>query len=117
MGGVDLSDNLMVHFATARNRLKKYYKKVFRHLLDMAVFNAFITYKGLGGKFVRREYILRLVEKLIMQYGSSSSSGGEGRAARLTTKPTHLLGRHFPDYCPPTKNKHCSTTVPDLRDK
>ena len=105
MGGVDLSDNLLVHFATARNRLKKYYKKVFRHLLDMAVFNAFITYKGLGGKFVRREYILRLVEKLIMQYGSSSSSGGKGRAARLTTKPTRLLGRHFPDYCPPTKNK------------
>ncbi|XP_068225608.1 piggyBac transposable element-derived protein 4-like [Palaemon carinicauda] len=36
MGGVDLSDNLMVHFSTARNRLKKYYKKVFRHMLDMS---------------------------------------------------------------------------------
>ena len=30
MGGVDLSDNLLVHFSTARNRLKKYNKKVFR---------------------------------------------------------------------------------------
>ena len=65
MGGVDLSDNLMVHFATARNRLKKYYKKVFRHMLDMAILNAFITYKGKGGKLVRREFILRLVEKII----------------------------------------------------
>ena len=37
MGGVDLSDNLMVHFSTARNRLKKYYKKVFCHILDMTL--------------------------------------------------------------------------------
>lgn len=35
MGGVDLSDNLLCHFSTARNRMKKYYKKVFRHMLDM----------------------------------------------------------------------------------
>ena len=43
MGGVDLSDNLMVHLSTARNRLKKYYKKVFRHMLDMTLLNSYIT--------------------------------------------------------------------------
>ena len=46
-GGVDLSDNLMVHFLTARNRLKKYYKKVFRHMLDMTLLNSYVTYKAL----------------------------------------------------------------------
>ena len=70
MGGVDLSDNLMVHFLTARNRLKKYYKKVFRHMLDMTLLNSFITYKALGGKVTRHEFILTIAEKLIPKYAS-----------------------------------------------
>ena len=70
MGGVDLSDNLMVHFSTARNRLKKYYKKVFRHMLDMTLLNSYITYKALRRKVTRREFILTLAEKLISKYSS-----------------------------------------------
>ena len=50
MGGVHLSDNLMVHFSTTRNRLKKYYKKVFHHMLDMTLLNSYITYKALEEK-------------------------------------------------------------------
>ena len=69
MESVDLSDNLMVHFSTARNRLKKYYKKVFRHMLD-SLLNSYITYKALGGKVTRCEFILTLAEKLISKYAS-----------------------------------------------
>ena len=43
IGGIDLSDNLLSHFSTARNRMKKFYWKIFRHLLDISVLNAFIT--------------------------------------------------------------------------
>ena len=65
MGGVDLSDNLVVHFSTARNRLKKYHKKVFRHMLDLTLLNSYIARKALGGKVIGREFILTLSEKHI----------------------------------------------------
>ena len=35
IGGIDLFANFLVHFSTARNNLKKYYKKVFRQMLDI----------------------------------------------------------------------------------
>ena len=65
IGGVDLFDNLMVHFSIARNRLKKYHKKVFRHMLNMTLLNPYIAYKALGEKVTGREFISALSEKLI----------------------------------------------------
>ena len=50
MGGVDLSDAYLASYPSARKRLKKYYKKQFRHVLYMATFNSFILYKKCGGK-------------------------------------------------------------------
>ena len=110
MGGVDLSDNLMVHFSTARNRMKKYYKKVFRHMLDMSVLDAYITYKNLGGKIVRREFILRLAERLVSRNAESRPIPMR-RASKLVSKPSRLIGQHFPDYCPPTEKKKRPTRV------
>ncbi|XP_066987491.1 piggyBac transposable element-derived protein 4-like [Macrobrachium rosenbergii] len=104
MGGVHLSDNLLVLFSTARNRLKKYYKKVFRHLLDMSVVNCYVTYRALGGRVVRREFILRISERLIMKYAEERSVPLR-RPPRLAAKPSRLIGRHFPEYCPPTDKK------------
>lgn len=105
MGGVDLSDNLLCHFTTERNRMKKFYKKMLRHLLDMAVLNSFITYKNLGGKMKRIDFIIKLSENIISKYSRSlpvpSTCGG--RHARLTAKLHRLLSRHFPKYCPLTK--------------
>ena len=103
MGGVDLADNLMVHFSTARNRLKKYYKKVFRHMLDMSLLNSFITYKVLGGKVSRREFILRLGERMLSTYAAKTMD--VIRPSRLVAKPSRLIERHFPEYCPPTEKR------------
>lgn len=104
MGGVDLSDNLLCHFTTERNRMKKFYKKMLRHLLDMAVLNSFITYKNLGGKMKRIDFIIELSENIISKYSRSlpvpSTCGG-----RLTAKLHRLLSRHFPKYCPLTKKR------------
>ena len=110
MGGVDLSDNLMVHFSTARNRLKKYYKKVFRHMLDMTLLNSYIVYKALGGKTTRRDFILTLSEKLISKYADEIPASVR-RPPRLSVKPLRLIGRHFPEYCPPTAKKERPTRV------
>ncbi|XP_064079451.1 piggyBac transposable element-derived protein 4-like [Macrobrachium nipponense] len=104
VGGGDLSDNLLVHFLTARNRLKKCHRKVFRHLLDMSVLNCYVTYRALGGRVVRREFILRISERLIMKYGEERPVPLR-RPPRLTAKPSRLIGRHFPEYCPATDKK------------
>ncbi|KAK6166969.1 hypothetical protein SNE40_022156 [Patella caerulea] len=49
MGGVDLSDAFLSAYPSSRKRLKKYYMKQFRHIMDMAVLNAHI-YKQLMSK-------------------------------------------------------------------
>ncbi len=107
MGGVDLSDNLLSNYSTARNRMKKYYKKMFRHLLDISVLNAFIIYKKGGGQKTRLNFIIMLGENLISTYRpnvqKASSSGG--RSNRLIEKPSRLIGRHFPENCPPSEKK------------
>lgn len=107
MGGVDLSDNLICHYTTAKNRMKKYYRKVFRHTLDMAVLNSFVCYKHLGGKMDRCNYIITLAEDMISKYATNlpipSTSGG--RPSRIVAKPSRLIGRHFPANCPPSESR------------
>jgi len=45
MGVVDRNDGQVQSYKLARERLKKYYQKMFRYLLDVVCLNAFIIYK------------------------------------------------------------------------
>ena len=49
MGGVDLSDGMIASYTLARKRIKKYYKKIFLHLVDVMCMNAFLLYKKMVG--------------------------------------------------------------------
>ena len=44
MGGVDISDGIIVAYSTARKRLKKYHKKIFLHLLYIICLNSNTLY-------------------------------------------------------------------------
>ena len=77
-------------------------------MLDMALLNSYITYKALGGKVPRREFILSLSEKLISRYAPERPAATR-RLPRLAEKPLRLIGRHFPEYCPPTEKKSETT--------
>ena len=107
MGGVDLSDGLLCHSTTARLRMKKFYLKMFRHLLDISVLNAYITYKAVGGAKSRIDFIITLSEELIVKYKTTLpiQSSCVGRSIAIVSKPSRLTGRHIPDYCPGTENR------------
>jgi hypothetical protein len=102
VGGVDRNDGQLQSYKLARERLKKYYQKMFRFLLDVVWLNAFITYKKKVGSIFRLDFLLTLAESL-------SSVGGVVEPAtrgRLLKSPKpRLLGRCFPDMLPGTSKK------------
>ena len=65
VGGVDLSDAYLASYPISRKRIKTYYKKQFRHIMNMATLNVFILYKKKGGYKSRLDFILSLVDRLI----------------------------------------------------
>ncbi|KAG8223608.1 hypothetical protein J437_LFUL003476 [Ladona fulva] len=95
-GGVDKSDGLMKMYKIARNKPKKYYQKIFRHLIDMTMLNAFSLYKINGGNFSRKEFVIMLEEKLIEKYGREHNMV-VGRPSK-SPRPTRLTEKHFPDF-------------------
>ena len=102
MGGVDLSDAYLASYPSARKRMKKYYKKQFRHILDMAIFNAFILYKKSGGKMSRLTFILSLVDRIVEKHHSPRQlkPGSPSREQN----PFCLTEGHFPDFVPSTSS-------------
>nr|CAH7723801.1 unnamed protein product [Callosobruchus chinensis] len=68
MGGVDLSDNFLHFYSLDRTHLKKYYKKIFFHLLNITILNTYILYKQSGGKKTRLNFTIELAEELIKKY-------------------------------------------------
>jgi len=69
MGGVDRNDGQLQSYKLAREHLKKYYRKMFRCLLEVVCLIAFIIHKKKGGSISRLNFLLTLAE-------SSSSTGG-----------------------------------------
>jgi len=86
---------------------KKYYKKVFFHLLDMCIWNAFVLYKKNGGEKKNLEFRSQLVEKLIQNYHSDRNIKKAGRPR--SSGILRLTERHFPSFVPPTPKKETPT--------
>lgn len=98
MGGVDLADQCVMTYSMARKRLKKYYMKMFRHLIDVTVFNCFILSTKLGSATDQLTFRLNLSNSLFETYGSSSATAAKIGRPPSKPSPARLLGRHFPDF-------------------
>ena len=92
MCGVDRMDQLMSYYSPLRKTLKWYRKVVLQHL-DMAMVNAYILYKKLGGSKKQLEFRKSVIASLI-----SSDTTREEKLpvlqtskAFFTTKPLILL--------------------------
>ncbi|CAH2019884.1 unnamed protein product [Acanthoscelides obtectus] len=103
MGGVDLTDNMLHFYAMSRTHLKKYYRKIFLHFLDITVLNSYILYKKLGGRKSRLNFVIDLAEKLIEKYGRDKNCKA-GRRSK-TKNASRLIEKHFPSVIPSTTHK------------
>ncbi|KAG8235657.1 hypothetical protein J437_LFUL016029 [Ladona fulva] len=94
MGGVDKSYGLMNMYKIARNQPKKYYQKIFRHLMDMAMLNAYTIYKKkILGKLSKKEFLITLAEILIENFRKDFQTS-QGRLSE-SPKPSCLTENIF----------------------
>ncbi|CAH1972612.1 unnamed protein product [Acanthoscelides obtectus] len=99
MGGVDLADNYLHYYGTARSRVKKYYMKMFWHFLSVTTLNSFHIYKRNGGRLKRINFLLELGEQIVRKYSSQITFGTRRSRAPM---PSRFIERHFPSVIPPT---------------
>ena len=65
MGGVDLKDQLLHMYLVERNRMTKWYFKLFKRLLNSTVLNLFVVYRQVTGRKIQQlSYRIQLVEGL-----------------------------------------------------
>ena len=105
MGGIDKADQNLKYYSTTRSRGKKYYYKIFIHLLDQAVWNAYILHKKGGRIMTHLQFRLELIDKLIEKYHKEVQSPSKGGRPSSSPTPLRLTERHFIDNIPPTANK------------
>ncbi|CAL7937381.1 unnamed protein product [Xylocopa violacea] len=98
MGAVDRVDMILSTLNSVRKSVK-WYKKLFFHLLDLAIYNAYILYQNsTGSKQKFSEFHIALIKDILRKYPQNRSmAGGEKR------KSEDLPFRAYEDY-PGKKN-------------
>ncbi|KAG8267581.1 hypothetical protein J6590_048200 [Homalodisca vitripennis] len=98
MGGIDLKDRPLYHLTCSR-ATRRYWKKIFYHILDMALFNSYILL-----------YMMALVEQLSRKPARQPSPQPPQASSRTQHKLAHLpgvqkrvcsiCGKRSPWWCP-----------------
>jgi hypothetical protein len=124
MGGVDLSDQLMNYYNFLR-RSKKWWRKLWVHLLNMIIHNAFVLNKKFGDnkKLAHYEFREEIALKLIEKSGPARDIPSDNGHIPLPLLPGRLDGRHFLEKIPkgnrdrilPKGCKVCKVTKKDKR--
>ena len=96
MGGVDRSDQMLMSYEVERKRVKKWYKKQFMNLINVATFNSHI----------RKKLVISLFEKHSNR--GATATARRGRESQ-ENNPLQLTERHFPQNIPPTEKKENAT--------
>jgi hypothetical protein len=104
MGGVDRSDQ-MVSYSSFDRRTLKWWKKVFFHVLGLAVLNAYILYKLKTARPVLQRVFRRDLVKQLVDSGEVTAPGQRGRKRAAPEAFVRLSGRHFMAKLPPTEKK------------
>jgi len=106
MGAIDKTDMLLSSVECVRKTIK-WYKKLFFHLIDLSLLNAYSSYKTVTGKHLSlASYQLQLIREILTKYSKKSASNKTGHPhSRDTVIPMRLSDRHFPTTVSPTSKK------------
>ena len=98
MGGVDKSDQLLSYYGFGHCTVK-WWRRVWFHLIDMAVVNSYILYKESSQstrKLTHEKYRILLACELLVEAGEVPHVHPGGRASQaLPTSSHQLTKRHF----------------------
>ena len=107
MGYMDKSDRMANSYGIAR-RTWKWTKKLFFHLTDMTILNAFLLHKTCGGKMTHKRFREVLVRNLITEsheQNVTASGVSRGRPSASVSQISHLEVKHSQHW--PSKGKRC----------
>lgn len=91
---------MQVSFSECVRKTIKWYKKLFFHIMDMTLLNAYIMYKEKPGKRLKfLDYRLEVVREIVHKFGNMKKEG-KGRPS-LSSAPLRLTERHFPSRLQP----------------
>lgn len=107
MGGVDLSDQMIGGYDAAK-KSRRWYMKVFMHLMGVATNNAYLLYRKVHRNCSHLQFLLGLLAEMVQRYHSGRS--GQGRFT-FADPPTRLTERHFPSPIPQTPKKKYPTRI------
>ena len=106
MPGVDKMDQMMSTYDPTRKRLKRYYKRVYFTLLEMAFYNSYVVYCHLvhPKKVTYLQYKMEVIKKTVAKYGyCMHKTEGASTSDRIAEIPSAVLedfrlhpGQHFP---------------------
>lgn len=102
MGGVDLADQFLSYY-TLNMRSKKWWKKVFWRLVDIAVVNSYSLYCFSEGKIPQKNFRLDLVLQMVKPYLYKKAAGPSVSTPRDVAQPNQRC-LHFLDK---RKNNRC----------
>ena len=108
MGGVDNADQEMTFYPITRKQQKRYYKKIFIHLLEQCLWNAFVLF-GQNSDHTphieHADFAWMTAERIFSEHLSAAAARTPGRRSASVGNPERLTGRHFIDHLPPTEKK------------
>jgi len=109
MGFVDKSDRMVNSYGIVR-RTWKWIRKLFFHLTDMTILNAFLIFKSCGGKMTHKHFREILVGELIFhsQEQNVTASGiSRGRPSPTASQLGRLEVKHSQHWPAKGKQRRC----------
>lgn len=103
MEGVNLSDRIN-QYGSCLRKTTKWYKKLFFHLLNMCVMNAYVLFKkfapGDTGRNEHHAFRMSICKSLLREAMQAPRPMAENDKKSYGEQLTRLTGHHFPGYIP-----------------
>ena len=104
MGGVDTGDQLESYYGFSHRTLK-WWRRLFFHLIEMAVVNAYILYlltPCTGKRMTHAQFRVELAKGMLMESTTATDEPPRGPHPDPNPPSHRLTGRHFPGRLGPT---------------